>query len=524
MQDGGLLWPAGPAPTENGDAAGMRRGAASLPCARPPLRRRRDAGPIIARIDVTSEHDIILDMIDQDNDTTRSCIATGAEPHRQTSPGVCHNTREVTSPTASASMRDDMDRIESDHDSVYSATSSSVFGPRLGLGSKYDALHDDNADISLVRRRRDRRAQTGRTVTRAPRDSSKQQPVETQPMHEEPTPSAPSAALFDWHAFRLCLADASLSAIPSHVDDPAAHMASRDAIDSQALAVPAPTVDMSAHLADITLRSEPLRQPTYAPPLAATPPAPRETPSTARSIDASTSSFQHPLGTSASFAKQQQHKPWAAPGDLVLVEREPHGHRAVGTVLDFDGAWYHIGVPRRADSGPATVLSLSLTGLCTTSAEHTSARWANGQLDECAVCMDAEAGAWFDCRCTVPAMCVDCAHVIDTCPYCDVRLERPPARIERDLAVVPGESPWISVPLRIVLDGVTAGRRPQEVRAQLAWPGVLLKAAIGHAIGHDMKESRLLVGGRHLADQAPLGTQGVSNGRLVCVIPRLRGD
>lgn len=516
MDGSGLLWPAGPAPTESVDTYAGRRAAPFLhsPC-RPTL-WRRDPGPVVARIDVTSDHDIIIECIADDTGGARECgVPAVDEPRRPDTAATPHG--HFATPTHSdACPYVDIDEHESERDTV--PATASVFGPRLGVELKHDALEDDDDAEARLVRRRDRRAQTDRVVARAFRRQKRQrQRAEAPDMHQEPVPSAPSAALFDWDAFRISLVDASLLVTPSYTVGPVAPMA----VDPTLSTTTTP-FDLSAAFANIMLCHDPPHQALFMP-LAASPSDASTVPAAAAPPDtnACASAPAYPIEARDAVVNN---KPWAAPGDLVLIDREPHGQRTVVTVLDFDGAWYRVIVPRRDQSTPAEMLALSLTGFCAPSDACPSARWTNGQLDECAVCMDAEADAWFDCRCRVPAVCTDCARSIDTCPYCYARLERPPARVERDLAIVSADAPWIDVPLRIVLDGVDAGRRAWEVRAQTAWPGALLKAAIGRMIGRDMNKSRLLVGGRPLADQATLGAQGVSNGRLVCVIPRLRGD
>nr|UMO79762.1 Ring domain containing protein [Pandoravirus aubagnensis] len=516
MDGGGLLWPAGPAPTENVDTCASRCVASPLRNTCRPVRWRREAGPVVARIDVTSDQDIVIecmgdDTADHDIGAVIDVLVSSA-PRQPPPPPATRNNDTATPAHFHAHPHDDKRNRGAVH------TTPSIFGPRLGVGSRHDALEDeddDNTEMRLVRgRRRNRCTQTDRMTARAFRRRKQQQQrqVETSDMHEEPVPSAPSAALFDWDVFRLSLADASVSVPPSYDANPAAP----PAIDSMPLT---PLFDLPAAFANIALRCDPPRQT----PLATTVLDVCALPVAVRSVDLPSNASTRSPETLTALPK---HKPWAAPDDLVLIDREPHGHRTVATLLDFDGARYRVAVPCRDQSAPATTLSLSLTGLyAPSSGEHPNARWTNGQLNECAVCMDAEADTWFGCRCTVPVVCADCAHSIDTCPYCDTRLERPPARIERALAIVAADAPWITVPLRIVLDGVDTGRRAREIRAQVAWPGVLLRAAIGHMIGHhDMTKSRVLVGGRPLADQVALGAQGVSNGRLVCVIPRLRGD
>lgn len=505
MDGGGLLWPAGPAPTENADICPGRRAASSLRDTCRPVRRRREAGPVVARIDVTSDQDIIIECTDGD-DTARG-IDLGADVlasdmyHHQ-APAICRN--PIATPEHSHRHL---------YDDENNRSTPSIFGPRLGVASKHDTLKDDDDDgtgMGLVRRRRIRHARADRMTQRVFR--RREQQVEAPDMHGEPVPSAPSAALFDWDAFRLSLADASVSVSPSYAADPT--------VPPAAGSMPlAPPFDLSAAFANIALRSDPPHQTPSLPLAAAIVSGARAMPASIRSP--SNSSTRSP----DTVTPMSKHKPWAAPGDLVLIDREPHGHRTVATLLNFDGVRYCVAVPCRDQSTSPTTLSLSLTGLYASSGEHSNARWDNGQLDECAVCIDAEADAWFGCRCTVPVVCADCAQSIDTCPYCDTRLKHPPARIERDLAILAADAPWITVPLRIVLDGVDAGRKAREIRAQVAWPGVLLRVAIGHMIGHhDMTKSRVLVGGRPLADQVALGAQGVSDGRLVCVIPRLRGD
>ncbi|AVK76162.1 Ring domain containing protein [Pandoravirus neocaledonia] len=518
MDDGALLWPAGPAPTESADTyAACRTG----PFVRGPCRRtlwRRDPGPVVACIDVTSDHDIIIECIDNDADLARGdggqAVSTTTEPRHRHTP---LSRRECSATSARSKVQSCHSTLVDDRegDGGTACATASIFGPRLGVEPNQDALKDDDdAEARLVRRRRDGGALTDRAVARAFRRRKRQrQRSELAEMQQEPVPSAPSAALFDWDAFRLSLDDALLPMTPLRAVDALAPTTFADST----LSAP---FDLSAAFANIALRSDPPRQTLLS--LAA---VPMPDAGVAANAVVRPSAPAHPVD-----ADNAKHKPWAAPGDLVLVDREPHGHRTVATVLDFDGARYRVAVTW-CDHGvmsPEPTLTLSLTGVCAspspTSSDHPNARWTNGQLDECAICMDADADAWFGCRCRVPAVCTGCARSIEACPYCDTRLQRPPARIERDLATVAADAPWITVPLRIVLDGVDPGRRAWEMRAQAAWPGVLLKAAIGHMIGRDMDKSRLLVGGRPLADQATLGAQGVSNGRLVCVIPRLRGD
>ncbi|BCU03822.1 ring domain containing protein [Pandoravirus japonicus] len=213
-------------------------------------------------------------------------------------------------------------------------------------------------------------------------------------------------------------------------------------------------------------------------------------------------------------------KPAAGLGDIVLVDVD--GRRVAAVLARFDGARYGLALCRVVAAEhrerDARWLWLSVTGTA-----DKGARWRNAPLAECAVCMDAEADALVDCRCTVPAMCMDCAVRLDRCPYCDAVPQSDPKPIERDLCIVPAVSPWIDVPLRIVLDGVR-GPTSRLVRAQVDWPGVLLRAVVHEIIGDARRDMRLLVGGRTIVDQRPIGAQGVVDGALVCVIPRLRGD
>jgi hypothetical protein len=208
-------------------------------------------------------------------------------------------------------------------------------------------------------------------------------------------------------------------------------------------------------------------------------------------------------------------KPPAGIGDLVLVDVD--GKHVVGALTGFNGAFYHI-VPCN-DTTRDDRLCLGVGGLT-----QEGRAWRNAPLAECAVCMDAEADAFLACRCTVPATCMGCAAHLDQCPYCGSAPRAAPRRIERDLIMVPASSTWITVPLRIVLDGVWEPTS-RSIRAQVDWPGVLLRMAVRDAVeGDACADMRLSVRGRTITDLRPIGAQGVVQGALVCVIPRLRGD
>ncbi|AGO84234.1 Ring domain containing protein [Pandoravirus salinus] len=214
-------------------------------------------------------------------------------------------------------------------------------------------------------------------------------------------------------------------------------------------------------------------------------------------------------------------KPAAGLGDAVLIHVADR--RTVAVLDRFDGTHYHLVLAHATaadgERDGDRRIRLSVSGIDNNDGTH----WCNAPLGECAVCMDAEADAFLGCRCTVPATCMACAARLDRCPHCDATTHCAPRPIERDLCVVPTTSPWIEVPLRIVLDGV---RGPASccVRAQVDWPGVLFKAIVHEIIGDARRDMRLLVGGRTIADQRPIGAQGVVDGALVCVVPRLRGD
>ncbi|QBZ81063.1 Zinc-finger domain containing protein [Pandoravirus celtis] len=214
-------------------------------------------------------------------------------------------------------------------------------------------------------------------------------------------------------------------------------------------------------------------------------------------------------------------KPAAGLGDMVLVN--VGGRQTVAVLARFDGVHYGLALPRADDDAVNYEKDRRWLCLSVSGAADDGTRWHNAQLGECAVCMDAEAMAFLGCRCTVPATCMDCAVRLDQCPYCDAASQSDPIPIERDLYMAPATSPWIDVPLRIVLDGVR-GPTSRRVRAQVDWPGVLLRAVAHETIGDARRDMRLLVGGRTIVDQRPIGAQGVVDGALVCVIPRLRGD
>lgn len=440
-----------------------------------------------------------------------------------------------------------------------------------------DAAQQDTSDdsVHLVRRRRRRRRDVSRKRRRRhdatvaddspplgpssmahPGPPTPPRPFESPPA-ADPLPSAPSASLFDWDAFRLSL--------PRFPDD-AVHGDGRplpDTLFGAALfsplgrnraRAPPPCWDISplrAALFDLAQDApsprpdspDVDRAPVLLPP-ATTGASARRADVTAEcgvasappqdlfaaiDGDALQGGADGHLDTTAAQTIDTDHlrgglnpatKPAAGLGDIVLVD--VGGRRAVAVLARFDGVHYGLALSRVAADEDrerdARWLCLSVSGVA-----DKGVRWRNAPLAECAVCMDAEADALVDCRCTVPATCMDCAAQLDRCPYCDAVPRSDPRPIERDLCMVPAASPWIDVPLRIVLDGVR-GPTSLRIRAQVDWPGVLLRAVVHEVIGDARRDMRLLVGGRTIVDHRPIGAQGVVDGALVCVIPRLRGD
>lgn len=451
-------------------------------------------------------------------------------------------------------------------------------------GAGQQEMSDDS--VHLVRRRRQRRRDVSRkrrrrhdaTVadddSRAPLDrSGTARPgaptppglFESLPV-ADPVPSAPSASLFDWDAFRLSLPrfhddavcgdgrarplpdtlfGAALFPPPSH-GRPRAPPPCWDisplraalfdlAQDAPSPRTDSPDVDRSPALLPAATTGAPAgRADAFAPSGVASAPfgiasAPPQDLFAATDGDAPRGNGDGHLDTTAAQTTDADHmhgdpkvamKPAAGLGDIVLVDVD--GRRAVAVLARFDGAHYGLVLSRMAADAnrekDARWLRLPMSGVA-----DDGARWRNAPLGECAVCMDAEADALVDCRCTVPATCMDCAVRLDRCPYCDAVPRSGPRPIERDLCMVPAASRWIDVPLRIILDGVR-GPTSRLVRAQVDWPGVLLRAVVHEAIGDARRDVRLLVGGRTITDQRPIGAQGVVDGALVCVIPRLRGD
>ena len=238
--------------------------------------------------------------------------------------------------------------------------------------------------------------------------------------------------------------------------------------------------------------------------------------------------------------RSKTHRPPATVGDRVFVKID--GRRTVGLVLGFDGLSYRLAVPRTEGGGGGSTpwqqhaLVLPASGSAADAADMrarvlgtmgwcgAAERWRNAALPECVVCLDAVADAVLGCRCTVPAVCATCAVSVARCPHCDARprseVHDPGARVAHDLVEVDPSSPWVRVPLR-VLDG---DARPLTVRAQVDWPGALLVAVICEVVGRPPRDVRLLVGGRAIVDDRPLAAQGIADDRLVCVMPRLRGD
>nr|UMO78705.1 Ring domain containing protein [Pandoravirus belohorizontensis] len=580
----------------------LRRACLAAPST--PTRPR--CGPVVACIDLTKD-DYLDDhqghcngSDNRKDDQARSELIvvdlTDDDDHLMASLPTCSRTRTgaiandvdcMPRPLCQADRQSDAsigadDRNDNDNDNDNGTPDPDAGVDRVGRRGGDDegaAGQQDTSDdsVHLVRRRRQRRSNVSRkrrrrhdatvaddslplghngTLRPAPPTLSR---LFESPPAADPVPSAPSASLFDWDAFRLSLPrlpdgavcdDGRVRPLPNTLFGAALF----SPLSPDHPRVPPPCWDISplrAALFDLAqdmplLWSDSLNvdrtsallstATTRAPVGCADAFAPSEVASAPpqdlfAAIDGDTprAGIDGHLDTTAAQTIDADHlhgtlkiatKPAAGLGDIVLVD--VGGRRVTGVLARFDGARYGLALCRvvaaEGRERDARWLWLSVTGTA-----DKGARWRNAPLTECAVCMDAEADALVDCRCTVPATCMGCAVRLDRCPYCDAVPQSDPRPIERDLCMVPAVSPWIDVPLRIVLDGVR-GPTSRLVRAQVDWPGVLLRAVVHEAIGDARRDMRLLVGGRTIVDQRPIGAQGVVDGALVCVIPRLRGD